>query len=98
MKKWTHSQLTNGEEISIPVSLFIEPEKALQKFISANYVGETSQGLMLEFNFEPAISKKDAKKVSYKRFIDWASIYCEQGVRLYKKDGSLVRAYHVKTL
>jgi len=72
---WKHSELTPGEHVCIPESMFVQDSKRL---IYTEYIGETSQGILIKNHFRPGIGTENPNTWEYVKFIDWPAIYCGQ--------------------
>ena len=89
--RWLSSDLVIGEELRIPVSLFVSGESAAERLISAKFVGETPSGIMIECNFRPGVLASEPDKWRYRMMINWATIWCGQR-KIYRSNGTTVRA------
>lgn len=74
MSKWKRCYMLKDEEITVPMSLLIEPEKAKERFVSAKYLGDFPNGILIELSFRKGFGAKYAN--SYRMFINWQSIWC----------------------
>ena len=90
-RNWKRSGLTIGTPLTIPVDLFIEPTKALDRLESVTYVGENSAGIMVDCKFLPAFNTINPEGSHYRMFLNWASIWCGQ-LHVLKEDGTMLRA------
>ena len=89
---WSASNLTIGTRVRVPEDLFVEPTKAVERLISATYIGESNSGILLDCRFQPAFNTIDPNANHYRMMISWASLWCGY-VRIYTEDGHLIRAY-----
>lgn len=89
--RWKKSKLHSGDRVRVPESLFITHNSS--KFIKAEYMDETSQGIRLRFFFEPGPCS-EMTDWWYDTFISWSSIYCGS-VKLKTYDGNDVKAERV---
>lgn len=71
---WTRTNLTVGEIVRVPMTLCIEPEKSIPRFVSSKYVSETDMTILIDFEFKPLFGKTE--NLHYRRCIDKASIWC----------------------
>ena len=94
---WEKSNLVYGEELKVPVSIFVEPEKAGKRLVSANYVGENDAGIMIDFVFRPATNSIAPESFHYRRMVNWASIWAGH-VKISRKDGEQIFAKREKGL
>lgn len=86
---WVKSELQIGERVRVPDEIFIVGEKARERLLATEYVGETAAGLIFRSYFRPGWGEKEPR--SYRFFINWATLYCGK-VKIYRKDGTTVRA------
>lgn len=93
MNVWQKSDLIYGEQVKIPNKLFVSSE-AHKRLISANYVGENDNGIMIDCVFKPAVNTMTPETFHYRMFINWASISCGD-VHVLRMDGEMVRAKRV---
>lgn len=73
MSKWKPCYMIKDEPVTIPMDLLIEPEKAKDRFVSAKYLGDFPNGILIELSFRKGFGAKYAN--SYRKFVDWQSIY-----------------------
>lgn len=92
-KNWAKSNLCIGETVRVPKDLFIEPDKSQARIQTVTYLGETSSGLLFEFEFLPSFGIP--KNCKYRRMISWASIWCGH-VQIRRTNGEIVRARRAK--
>lgn len=89
MGKWKSCYLMKDEEITIPMSLLIEPEKAKERFVSAKYLRDYPHGILVEVRFRKGFGAK--YRNNYKLFINWQSIWCGN-VKIKDSFGNELRA------
>ena len=92
MSKWKRCYMLKGEEITAPMSLLIEPEKAKDRFVSAKYLGGFPNGILIELSFRKGFGAKYAN--SYRMFVNWQSIY-NGNVKIKDSFGNNLRAERV---
>lgn len=92
---WEKSNLIFGEELKIPKALFIEPDKAIKRLESVNYVGENKFGIMIDCVFRSSFATSSPKGFHYRMMINWASIWCGH-IKIHRKDGEQVFARRKK--
>ena len=73
MSKWKPCYMIKDEPVTIPMSLLVEPEKAKDRFVSAKYLRDFPNGILIELSFRKGFGAKYAN--SYRIFVDWQSIY-----------------------
>lgn len=89
---WDISRLTVGTRVRIPRDLFIEPTKAVDRLISATFIGEYDAGILLDCRFQSSFNAINPNANHYRMMINWASIWCGH-VRIYTEDGQQIKAY-----
>lgn len=94
-KDWQRSNLVVGELLVIPKSLFIEPEKAINRLLNVTYVGETDAGILVDCSFKPGVHTNNPDKWHYKMLINWASIWAGH-VKVLRTNGEQVHARRAK--
>ena len=92
MSKWKRCYMLKDEEITVPMSLLIEPEKAKDRFVEAVYLGDFPNGILIEVRFRKGFGAKYAN--SYRMFIIWQSIY-NGNVKIKDSFGNDLRAERV---
>ena len=92
MSKWKHCYMIKDEPVTIPMSLLVEPEKAKDRFVSAKYLGDFPNGILIELSFRKGFGAKYAN--SYRMFINWQSIY-NGNVKIKDSFGNDLRAERV---
>ena len=92
MSKWKRCYMLKGEEITVPMSLLIEPEKAKDRFVSAKYLRDFPNGILIELSFRKGFGVK--YRNNYKLFINWQSIY-NGNVKIKDSFGNDLRAERV---
>ena len=92
MSKWKRCYMLKDEEITVPMSLLIEPEKAKDRFVEAVYLGDFPNGILIEVRFRKGFGAKYAN--SYRMFINWQSIY-NGNVKIKDSFGNDLRAERV---
>ena len=85
---WQKSDLYIGEDLKMPDDYF-ESSEAKYRLISSRFIGETENGIRIQFVFKPLLGSEE--NISYEAFINWNSIYCG-AIKIVRTDGSLVRA------
>lgn len=90
-RTWKKSSLKKGESLVVPFDLFVEPEKVKKRLLSVVYVGETQYGILVDCFFEPSVGCKNPSSCHYRKFINWASIYCGN-VKVKRIDGASISA------
>lgn len=96
-KGWQRSGLKVGEEIRIPTDLFVTGKQALERLVSATYIGEVSAGLLVSCKFKPGLRNTISNEVGYRIMIPWASIYCGQ-VKVYRDDSTSIIAKRIRDI
>ena len=91
MSKWKSCYLMRDEELTIPMSLLIEPEKAKERFVSAKYLRDYPHGILIELKFRKGVG---GYKNTYKMFVNWQSIY-NGNVKIKDSFGNDLRAERV---
>ena len=74
---WQKSDLYIGEDLKLPDDYF-ESSEAKYRLISSRFVGETDNGILVEFEFPALLGTTE--KVKYKSFIDWNKIINERSL------------------
>ena len=92
-KVWEKSYIEVGTELIVPKSILIEPSKAVERWVATRYIGETEAGILIDLEFKKSLGAHNP--CHYKRFIDWASIWCGQ-IKISFKDGTMLRAVRKK--
>ena len=92
MSKWKPCYMIKDEPVTIPMDLLIEPEKAKDRFVSAKYLGDFPNGILIELSFRKGFGAKYAN--SYRMFINWQSIY-NGNVKIKDSFGNDLRAERV---
>ena len=92
MSKWKRCYMLKDEEITVPMSLLIEPEKAKDRFVSAKYLRDFPNGILIELSFRKGFGVK--YRNNYKLFINWQSIY-NGNVKIKDSFGNDLRAERV---
>ena len=92
MSKWKPCYMIKDEEITVPMSLLIEPEKAKDRFVSAKYLRDFPNGILIELSFRKGFGVK--YRNNYKLFINWQSIY-NGNVKIKDSFGNDLRAERV---
>ena len=92
MSKWKPCYMIKDEPVTIPMSLLVEPEKAKDRFVSAKYLGDFPNGILIELSFRKGFGAKYAN--SYRMFINWQSIY-NGNVKIKDSFGNDLRAERV---
>ena len=88
---WKHTDLSIGEEITLPDSMFEMPLEAKRRMIYCRYVGETETGLIIEIQYEKSFgSELPLSSCRVQKFIDFAAIWCG-AVVLKRADHTTVR-------
>ena len=88
---WKKSGLYIGEELKFPEEFF-ESHDAKYRLLSARFVQETDNGILIEFEFLALLGNNE--KIKYKSFIDWSKIW--SGMKIQRVDGTLVRAERIE--
>ena len=88
---WKKSDLYIGEELKLPEEFF-ESNEARYRLLSARFIQETDNGILVEFEFPALLGTTE--KVKYKSFINWNKIW--SGMKIQRVDGTLVRAERIE--
>ena len=89
MSKWKPAYMIKGEQLTIPMSLLVEPEKAKERFVDATFVEGYRNGILVEVRFRKGIGAN--YKNNYKLFINWPSVWCGN-VKVKDSFGNNVKA------
>ena len=92
MSKWKPCYMIKDEPVTIPMSLLVEPEKAKDRFVSAKYLRDFPNGILIELSFRKGFGAK--YRNNYKLFINWQSIY-NGNVKIKDSFGNDLRAERV---
>lgn len=85
---WKRSNLRRGDRVRVSENMLVTSNG--KRFLRAEYMDETDNGIRLRFFFEPGPCTED-KKWDYDVFINWVSIYAGD-VKLKTLDGTDIRA------
>lgn len=92
MSKWKPCYMIKDEPVTITMDLLIEPEKAKDRFVSAKYLEDFPNGILIELSFHKGFGAK--YRNNYKLFINWQSIY-NGNVKIKDSFGNDLRAERV---